>query len=80
MSDVVAKIDVKQAIRTLVLLANNGVLLCWYHHRFLERIGWQIRMNAGTPEVKAPSWHGTDRRWRPVTTSPMRLTQLVRRT
>ncbi|WP_288784659.1 HNH endonuclease signature motif containing protein [uncultured Microbacterium sp.] len=59
---------------------DNGVLLCWYHHRFLERIGWQIRMNAGTPEVKAPPWHGTDRRWRPVTTSPMRLTQLVRRT
>ena len=35
------------------------MLLCWYHHRFLERIGWQIRMNAGTPEVKAPplAWH-----------------------
>lgn len=59
---------------------DNGVLLCWYHHRFLERIGWQIRMNAGTPEVKAPPWHGTDRRWRPVTTSPMRLKNLVRRT
>lgn len=56
------------------------MLLCWYHHRFLERIGWQIRMNAGTPEVKAPPWHGTDRRWRPVTTSPMRLKNLVRRT
>jgi hypothetical protein len=43
---------------------DNGVLLCWYHHRFLDRIGWQIRMNTGVPEVKAPPWHGTDHRWR----------------
>jgi hypothetical protein len=31
---------------------DNGVLLCWYHHRFLDRIGWQIRMNAGFPRSK----------------------------
>jgi hypothetical protein len=52
---------------------DNGVLLCWYHHRFLDRIGWRIRMNAGIPEVKAPPWHGMDHRWRAVTTSPVRL-------
>lgn len=56
---------------------DNGVLLCWYHHRFLERIGWQIRMNSGVPEVKAPPWHGTDHRWRAVTTSPVRLKKRV---
>ncbi len=59
---------------------DNGVLLCWYHHRFLERIGWQIRMNTGVPEVKAPPWHGGDHRWRAVTTSRVRLKQLVLRT
>ena len=52
---------------------DNGVLLCWYHHRFLDTIGWEIRMNAGVPEVKAPAWHGTDHRWRAVTISPVRL-------
>ena len=52
---------------------DNGVLLCWYHHRFLDRIGWQIRMNHGIPEVKAPGWWGTDHQWRPATTSPTRL-------
>jgi len=58
---------------------DNGVLLCWYHHRFLDRIGWQIRMNGGVPEVKAPPWHGTDHRWRVVTTSPVRLKKRARR-
>lgn len=58
---------------------DNGVLLCWYHHRFLERIGWRLRMNAGVPEVKAPPWHGMDRRWRAVTTSPVRLKRRVTR-
>lgn len=58
---------------------DNGVLLCWYHHRFLDRYGWGIRMNAGVPEVKAPSWHGTGHRWRAVTTSPVRLKMRVLR-
>lgn len=58
---------------------DNGVLLCWYHHRFLDRIGWQLRMNSGVPEVKAPPWHGTDHRWRPVTTSSVRRKKRVRR-
>ncbi len=59
---------------------DNGVLLCWYHHRFLDRIGWQLRMNAGVPEVQAPPWHGTDRRWRAVTTSRVRLKKRLLRT
>ncbi|WP_082808015.1 HNH endonuclease signature motif containing protein [Microbacterium hominis] len=58
---------------------DNGVLLCWYHHRFLDRIGWKLRMNSGVPEVTAPPWHGRDHRWRPVTTSPVRLTKRAKR-
>lgn len=56
---------------------DNGVLLCWFHHRFLERSGWGIRMNLGVPEVQAPSWIDAKRRWRLVTTSKTRLTDLV---
>jgi len=52
---------------------DNGVLLCWYHHRFLDRIGWKIRMNHGVPEVQAPVWFDTSMRWRATTTSPVRL-------
>ncbi|WP_292673584.1 MULTISPECIES: HNH endonuclease signature motif containing protein [unclassified Microbacterium] len=59
---------------------DNGVLLCWYHHRFLDRIGWKIRMNQGVPEVLAPPWHDISRRWRPTTTSPLRLKKRVLRT
>ncbi|GGH39961.1 HNH endonuclease signature motif containing protein [Microbacterium album] len=35
---------------------DNGVLLCWWHHHNLDRSGWDIRMRAGTPVVKAPPW------------------------
>lgn len=59
---------------------DNGVLLCWYHHRFLERIGWRIRMNGGVPEVQAPVWFDTSLRWRRTTTSPVRLKKQVLRT
>ncbi|MBT8798612.1 HNH endonuclease signature motif containing protein [Microbacterium flavum] len=59
---------------------DNGVLLCWYHHRFLDRIGWQLRMNAGVPEIKAPPWFGIDHRWRAVTTSPVRLRKRLLKT
>ena len=33
---------------------DNGVMLCWFHHRFLDLHGWEIRMNHGVPEVRAP--------------------------
>lgn len=52
---------------------DNGVLLCWFHHRFLDTGGWQVRMNKGSPEVKAPLWWDHRAQWRPVTTSPTRL-------
>ncbi len=59
---------------------DNGVLLCWHHHRFLDHHGWIIRMNHGVPEVKAPSWIDPYGRWRAATTSPTRLLTAVTRT
>lgn len=59
---------------------DNGVLLCWYHHRFLDRTGWKVRTNNGIPEVMPPGWFDTSHRWRPVTTSPTRLRRKLLRT
>ncbi len=52
---------------------DNGVLLCWFHHRTLDTSGWLIRMNDGIPEVWGPSWWDSSGRWRQVTASPTRL-------
>ncbi|MCC4908550.1 HNH endonuclease signature motif containing protein [Microbacterium sp. cx-59] len=60
---------------------DNGVLLCWFHHRFLDASGWEIRMNRGVPELRAPGWIDAQRRWRRVTSSKTRLAdRIVRRT
>lgn len=59
---------------------DNGVLLCWFHHRFLDTIGWQIRMRHGVPEVRAPGWYDHNQTWRAATTSPVRLRARARRT
>ncbi|GAA1912633.1 HNH endonuclease signature motif containing protein [Microbacterium aoyamense] len=59
---------------------DNGVLLCWHHHRFLDSSGWMLRMNRGVPEVRAPLWHDSSLRWRPVTTSKTRLLNAVLKT
>ncbi|CAI7668350.1 unnamed protein product, partial [Penicillium discolor] len=29
---------------------DNGVALCWHHHRTLDTSGWQIRMREGVPQ------------------------------
>lgn len=50
----------------------NGVLLCWHHHRALDRSGWGIRMRHGVPEVRAPGWFDASLRWRAVSTAPIR--------
>jgi hypothetical protein len=51
---------------------DNGVLLCWFHHRTIDTGGWQIRMIDGIPYVKGPYWWDARVKWRPVTTSPTR--------
>jgi len=49
---------------------DNGVLLCWFHHRTIDTGGWQIRMIDGIPYVRGPSWWDTEGRWRPASKSP----------
>lgn len=51
---------------------DNGLLLCWFHHRTLETSGWEFRMTRGVPEVKAPPWLDATGRWRPTTGSRVR--------
>ncbi|MGO4489644.1 DUF222 domain-containing protein [Microbacterium sp. 2RAF4] len=43
---------------------DNGVTLCWHHHRTLDTSGWQIRMRGGVPQVRGPAWWDPARRWR----------------
>ena len=54
---------------------NNGVLLCWYHHRTLDKSGWQVRMRDGLPEIKAPPWLDRGGTWRRAIGSPTRIAQ-----
>jgi 5-methylcytosine-specific restriction protein A len=59
---------------------NNGVCLCWFHHRTIETSGWEIRMIDGSPQVKAPPWIDRDQQWQPATKSPTRLTDQIQQT
>ncbi|MFD7870193.1 DUF222 domain-containing protein [Microbacterium sp. NPDC059771] len=43
---------------------DNGVALCWHHHRTLDTSGWQIRTRGGVPQVRGPAWWDPARRWR----------------
>ncbi|KDA06174.1 hypothetical protein DC31_12235 [Microbacterium sp. CH12i] len=45
---------------------DNGVLLCWFHHRTLHLSHWQVRMNRGVPEIRGPEWWDAEQRWRPA--------------
>lgn len=51
---------------------DNGVLLCWFHHRTLDTGGWQVRMVGGVPHVKGPYWWDAQVKWRPATRSQTR--------
>lgn len=42
---------------------DNGVLLCWFHHRTLHSTEWVIRMNRGVPEVRGPAWWDPHQHW-----------------
>ncbi|GAB3304604.1 HNH endonuclease signature motif containing protein [Epidermidibacterium keratini] len=48
---------------------DNGVLLCWFHHRTLGYNGWHIRMTDGLPQVRGPQWWDPHRRWHQVHTT-----------
>lgn len=43
---------------------DNGVLLCWWHHRNLHLSEWRIRMRDGVPEVRGPRWWDPGQTWR----------------
>lgn len=52
---------------------DNGVLLCWFHHRTIDTSGWQIRMQTGVPHIKAPPWLDYQARWQRATKSGTRI-------
>ncbi|QDZ14562.1 HNH endonuclease signature motif containing protein [Humibacter ginsenosidimutans] len=43
---------------------DNGVTLCWYHHRTIDTAGWAVTMRDGTPYVRAPRWVDSRGTWR----------------
>ncbi|MBN7794887.1 HNH endonuclease signature motif containing protein [Microbacterium esteraromaticum] len=43
---------------------DNGVPLCWWHHRSLVFSGWEIRMHDGLPEIRGPAWWDPLHHWR----------------
>jgi 5-methylcytosine-specific restriction protein A len=45
---------------------DNGVLLCWHHHRTLDTSGWRIRMLDGLPWISPPTWLDARRTWHPA--------------
>ncbi len=57
---------------------DNGVLLCWWHHRTIDTGGWRVRMNRGVPEVRGPAWWDSSGQWRPITKSVLRMRQRFR--
>ena len=52
---------------------DNGVPLCWWHHRSLGTSGREIRMDAGLPQVRGPRWWDPEQRWRVPRLSTPRL-------
>ena len=43
---------------------DNGVPLCFWHHRSLGRSGWEIRMDGGQPQIRGPAWWDPLQQWR----------------
>ncbi|WP_104100242.1 HNH endonuclease signature motif containing protein [Cryobacterium sp. M96] len=59
---------------------DNGVCLCWWHHRYLAASGWAIRMVRGAVQIMAPPWLETGAlKWRNETKSRPRMTDAVER-
>src|SRR5690554_76187 len=57
---------------------DNGVLVCWFHHRTIDTSGWQLRMIDKTPHIKAPPWLHGDGHWHATTKSPTRQLERLR--
>ncbi|KQO99623.1 hypothetical protein ASF30_06835 [Leifsonia sp. Leaf264] len=57
---------------------DNGVLLCWFHHRTIDtRNGWRVRMIDGSPQIMPPPELGPPV-WRPARTSRLRQSDALR--
>ncbi|UJP09730.1 HNH endonuclease [Microbacterium sp. KUDC0406] len=52
---------------------DNGVALCWHHHRTLHLSHWQIRMRHGVPEIRGPAWWDDHRDWHPTSAARRRM-------
>lgn len=42
---------------------DNGVLLCYFHHRTIDTNGWEISMVEGVPRVNPPPWIRRHPKW-----------------
>ncbi|MEV8249698.1 DUF222 domain-containing protein [Microbacterium sp. NPDC076768] len=51
---------------------DNGVALCWHHHRTLDTSGWHIRMKHGIPQIQGPGWWDPTHKWRTPTRTSRR--------
>lgn len=58
---------------------DNGVLLCWFHHRSIDTSGWGIRMQCGVPQIRPPAWLDPGGGWRNATKSPTRIADRLER-
>ncbi|MEO6505585.1 MAG: HNH endonuclease signature motif containing protein, partial [Terrimesophilobacter sp.] len=59
---------------------DNGMVLCWFHHRTLDSSGWAFRMVNGIPQVKYPPWLDPTGTWYPTGRSAtLRQTQADRK-
>lgn len=56
---------------------DNGILLCWAHHRTIETSGWLIKMIGGAPHIKPPPWISYSAPWRLATKSPTMLIDAI---
>jgi hypothetical protein len=48
---------------------DNGVPLCFFHHRTIDKAGWDVTMEGGVPMVRGPVWWDPQRRRRRVRAS-----------
>jgi hypothetical protein len=56
---------------------DNGVMLCWFHHHYIDTSGWKIRMVRGSPQVKAPAWSDPQQKWHPANRNRARTAAAV---
>jgi hypothetical protein len=56
---------------------DNGVPLCWWHHRTIDSNDWEIRMRNGYPEIRGPSSWDPYGRWHRARGDTPRLIRML---